>query len=136
MKAKIYTLIAAFGLAFTPAITNADDEGWAALGGFITGAIFTNISHQRDHSVRHYGGDYRGGGYYSEVRAYHGRPSGHYQYRIVKDWVPGYWAYESDGCGLDRRHWHKGYYTRKKVKVWVESPRKIYYSRPSYTCRY
>ncbi len=51
------------------------------------------------------------------------RPSGYYEYRSERVWVPGRWVYEDLGCGRERKVWEPGYYETVQNKVWVSHRR-------------
>lgn len=93
----------------------AGDEGWAALGGFIGGAILSDaFGHHGHHSV--------------ETRVivnepYYVREVVHHAPRYVsrRVWHEGYWSYAHDRCGRRIKTWNPGYYTVEQVRV--SSPR-------------
>lgn len=47
-------------------------------------------------------------------------PSGHYEWRTERRFVPGRWFYEDLGCGNRRRIWQPGHYQNTRIKVWVD----------------
>lgn len=48
-------------------------------------------------------------------------PSGYYEWRTERRYVPGYWVHEDDGCGYRRKVWQPGYYKTVRVKTWVDT---------------
>ncbi|MBE2214739.1 MAG: hypothetical protein IAE82_12780 [Opitutaceae bacterium] len=89
-----------------------DDEVIAAIGGFIGGVIvgsaITNGAPPPPPSARvevSYGN--------------HGGRHGHWEWRTVRVWVPGRWAYVDRDCGRPRRVWIEGYHDRRRERVWV-----------------
>ena len=121
MKNTALSVIAVVGLALKPGTAHAGDEGWAALGGFIGGAIFSNIANQRGDSDRYHYDNGITRGNHSAVTVVVGNDGrrGYYKYQQVKRWVPGYHAYRRDECGRQIKVWHNGYYTHDRVRVWV-----------------
>ena len=121
------------GIAFAmpPQKAQAGDEGWAALGGFVVGGLFQHYAHGSHH--RHH---------YRAPRTCYVppapacppprvtcQPTGHYETRTVKTWVPGTWIYETLPCGTVQKVWQPGYYQTEKVRVWVQGPPRRIVSR-------
>lgn len=142
---KTTGIIAALSLTFlsqSPRVYTGD-EGWAALGGFVSGLIAANAGHRQFHAEHYNRGRHRSEIKYerhrgSEVvvsinRSRHVQP-GHYEYRTVRRWVPGHWVYHEDDCGRTTKVWSSGHYAHRTIKVWVEyHPR--HYSGARYVCR-
>lgn len=122
MNKMTFASIAAFATALmgTPAPVLAghhhhdnDDEVIAAIGGFIGGVIVgsainngapppppparVEVSYGHSPSHRH----------------------GHWEWRTVRVWVPGYWAWADRDCGRPRKVWVDGYYDRRRERVWI-----------------
>ena len=107
-------------LAYTPK-AQAGNDGWAAFGGFLGGVIVSSIGHdirKNRHGSHH--------GNHSSVEIRYGRnygsshhSNGHYEYRTIKRWAPGYWEYQEDHHGATIKIWMKGHYIYHKEKVWV-----------------
>ena len=107
----------------------AGDEAWAAIGGFVAGVI-TGVAIEDGHHVHHrhppahyghhknYGNKGHHGPPHVSYHRHHGK-KGHWEYRKVRVWVPGHWAYSYDSCGSRVRYWESGYYSWQKNKVWV-----------------
>jgi hypothetical protein len=84
------------------------------LGGWILNEVFDNSSfevHSRRPVV-------------VEHRHHYSRPSGRYEYRNVKIWVPGYRERIVKSCGQVETRWVQGHYEVRRQRVWV-----------SYDCR-
>lgn len=109
--------------------SQAGDEGWAALGGFIGGLAVGNSSSCRT-SVRVYQPQvhYR----YSEpVRVYERERVRRPRYTTVTRsvWVPGGWVHQRDDCGRRYKVWQNGYYETVREQVRVSSSRHSHQSR-------
>ena len=102
-----------------PLTSAAGDDGWAALGGFLGGAIFSEMfrgdrvyhSVVHDRVVEHVGP--------SCPRIVLEEPAGYYKEVRNKIWHEGYYTYRHDHCGRRIKTWNPGYYTYEYVKVWV-----------------
>ncbi len=57
------------------------------------------------------------------------RPAGHYEYRRVKVWVPGYRERIVKPCGRVETRWVRGHYEVRRQKVWVSYDRRSSRSR-------
>ena len=55
----------------------------------------------------------------SPVRVVRCRPAGHYETRIEKVWVDGYWNRAVHHRGRITRVWHSGYWSERTLRVWV-----------------
>ena len=53
------------------------------------------------------------------MRVVRRRPSGHYENRIERFWVDGYWTRAVHHRGRITRVWNPGYWTERTVRVWV-----------------
>lgn len=116
-----------------PIEAQAGDEGWAALGGFLGGALLTRAAQCRSYHASY-------APVVTETVVVH-EPieTGHYEYRTDKEWVPGYWSYVEDRCGRIEKVWHPGRYEYVEVKVWVPHVRRYAYHstyRRGSRCRY
>jgi hypothetical protein len=109
----------------------AGDDGWAALGGFIGGAILADALGGH-HVVR-------------ETRVIVEEP--YYPREVVYSrqyipqqvWHEGYWSYVRDRCGRSIKTWTPGYYTVEQIRVpqtyYVEQirvPQTTFYYRNDY----
>ena len=140
-----YALITVILVGLSAAPAHADDEAWAAVGGFVAGiitgaSIDNHDNHRYDSGVRvsvgsrHYPSNTR----YDRHRSYRGHSGvryetrrhsggrGHYTYRKVRVWVPGRWDFVRNHCGDHVRVWKDGYYNYRTEKVWVSSSRRGY----------
>ena len=132
---KVATVLSLVGmLALAPPVSSqAGDEGWAALGGFIGGTIFSGIAHGSHHASHT--------SHHTIVNHYETSRSGHYEFVDKKVWHPGYWDYGYDECGRKTKVWVKGYYSIETVKVWVSDRHRHPYrprhrsGRSHYVCR-
>jgi len=117
----------------------ADDEAWAALGGFVAGVITQAvIEDSRDHQadvrviIRDYDHrDYRHHRDYGDRRDHRCNKhcdhrdrrdhcaDGYWKVEHVKIWVPGGWEVGYNRCGDKIRTWRKGHYVVEKRRVWV-----------------
>ncbi len=118
------------------------DTAKAAIGGLITGVVLSELLDDDIHvhatSYRRYDrgrpcpDTYRGRGhhrydYYDRHRGYdryrgyerHHKPSGRWEYRTTRIWVPGYYVTRYEPCGRKIRIWRPGRYEFRKQKVWV-----------------
>ncbi len=117
---SIFLAAAVILLAYTPK-AQAGNDGWAAFGGFLGGVIVSSIGHDiRKHrhnsSCGHHGGaEIRYGRNYGSSH----RSNGHYEYRTIKRWSPGYWEYQERYCDTPIKVWVAGHYDYHKEKVWV-----------------
>jgi hypothetical protein len=101
----------------TPDVARAGDDGWAALGGFLGGALLTEMFH-------HAGGSRAAVVYHHEAPHHHvAKRRGHYRQEYRNVWVPGHYEIRQRRCGGDYRVWIPGYYTQRKVEVWVQDGR-------------
>ncbi|MDA0322737.1 MAG: hypothetical protein O2923_08490 [Verrucomicrobia bacterium] len=71
------------------------------------------------HRGNSYGISYSSGSHRSHESYGHHTPSGRYEYRTQKVWVPGGWHYSTDACGRTSRHYLNSHYEHQTVKVWV-----------------
>ncbi|MGC9450008.1 MAG: hypothetical protein ACP5I4_01055 [Oceanipulchritudo sp.] len=130
MKNTIRTLIIAT-LLLGPATTraHADDEAWAALGGFVAGVITGAVI---EDSNDYHGGvsiavGERRGRYDRYDRGRHDRydrhpghrGKGHWEIKRVRVWIPGRWEFTVNRCGDRIRVWEPGHYGWRREKVWV-----------------
>lgn len=135
---KLLTIACVIGTTILqPSIAQADssDKALAAIGGFLGGVVATNIVndhreskayyHRSNKSCRETKVIVRSGSYNRH------RGDGHYEYRRVKVWNPGYWEFTRDACGRRVKVWNKGYYSFRREKVWVE-----HCERPRYRTTY
>lgn len=53
------------------------------------------------------------------VRVVHRRPVGHYEDRVERVWVDGYWTQRVHRNGRPVRVWNPGYWTERVVRLWV-----------------
>ena len=134
-----HILLAALAVTFSTGRLHAGDEAWAALGGFVAGVITGAVIEDADHcetGLRVAVGDRYGrwdryghhdrydrrdtwDRYDRRDRHYKQRPSGHWEVRHVKVWVPGGWVVEVNRCGDRIRVWRPGYFDLLPRKVWV-----------------
>lgn len=127
-KTIVLASILLLGLIARPTTVRAGDEALAALGGFIGGVIVGTVinDHDDDRTVIIRGNSGRRDRYdrydrhdrYDRNDRGH-RPSGHWEYRTVRKWVPGYWTTVHDRCGDRRRVWIEGRHVRTQVRVWI-----------------
>lgn len=112
MKNTLIGIIAlSLGLAFAAPQAQARDDGWAAFGGLIGGAILAHAVFQGSSHGSHHG--------YSVHGYSHSSKGGRYEYRQQRVWVPGHYDYERDACGHKVRVFHPGHHKIELVKVWV-----------------
>lgn len=121
MKNKIRTLITAtIALGLSAGQVHANDEGLAALGGFVAGIITGAIiedhhGYHHDAGVRISVGD-RHDRYGSYSR--HGQ-RGYWEVRHVRVWIPGRWEFVRNECGQSVRVWRPGHHRMQRTRVWV-----------------
>lgn len=60
-----------------------------------------------------------------EHRSCERRPAGHYEYRTVKVWVPGYHRQTVNRCGRVEYCWVPGHFECRTEKVWVSHEHRI-----------
>lgn len=145
MKKWLIVATLVTSMILSPSAAQADeDKVWAALGGVLGGIVLSNIAHDKKeqrqykhhhkhYSEAHYSSHRRG---HSKVHRKGGdkvviihkspshrvvEPTGHYEYRSVKKWVPGSWVVHYDDCGSRYKRWQRGYYKIVRKKVWVEN---------------
>jgi hypothetical protein len=130
-------LVAATSLSLpTSPLTAGDDEAIAAIGGFVVGLITGSIVERDTHTV--YRNDYRAP---THCRDYHGsshnvtvrhytsdsryghrdyrEPTGRWETRRIKKWVPGWWEVSYNHCGDRIKVWREGHYRWETERVWV-----------------
>ena len=114
-------LACAVGVMGLPSVSQAGDEGWAALGGVLLGgALFGNHGHHTEYRTVH-----------REVVIEEPVSRGHYEYRSKRVWHQGYYTHQRLACGTLRKVWEPGHYEYRKVKVWVPATQVVVH-RPSY----
>lgn len=107
------SLIGALMLTIAPT-ANAINKEWSAVAGFVGGVLVANAfdggSHCAPRTV-----------YYEQrpVEYHYYEPSGRWEYRTERVWVPGRWQYSYDHCGNQSRYWQSGYYRTYQTKTWV-----------------
>lgn len=112
-KILIVTVLCATCL-INPPKANAINEEWSAVAGFVGGVLAANAFDNHSHrtvTVNHYDNYYQRTEYY--------RPSGRYEWRSTRVYIPGRWVYEYTPCGRRERIWQPGYYTYERERVWV-----------------
>ena len=115
-KSTICILTLAVALAGIQQAQAGDKEKYLVgglLGGWILNEVFDNSSveiHSRRPVVVERRHHYQG---------HHHRPSGRYEYRHVKIWVPGYRERTVTRCGRVEIRWIPGHYEVRREKVWV-----------------
>lgn len=120
MKTKITALFLAVVATFAlvPQKAHAGDKEAALIGGLIGGFIIGSAI-QNNAPV-----------YTETVVVHHGpgydrcapEPSGYWDYRSVRVWVPGYWQ-ERWSRGCRERVYVEGYWTHRRERVWVTASR-------------
>ncbi|MFT5122450.1 MAG: hypothetical protein ACI9TH_004866 [Kiritimatiellia bacterium] len=120
MKNTLSIITLTLGLGVCAPQAQAGDEGWAAFGGLLGGAVLTHAAYQSHghHAAPSHGSSHR-------------ESSGHFEYREERVWVPGHYDYERDACGHKVRVFHPGHYKSETVKVWIPHRRGHYASRRS-----
>ncbi|MCG8525329.1 MAG: hypothetical protein MI748_03035 [Opitutales bacterium] len=125
---------------------SSSDSFDAAIGGFITGVVLSEVfddsnvsvhltsrgcrdsgrSYRRYDSWSRYDSRYRDYSYgrhrdYGRSHHYNKYSSrdGYYTYRKQKVWIPGHWEYVRKHCGRKVKVWVDGHYEWRKIKVWV-----------------
>ena len=120
-----YTLVLIVLTGLTAGRAHAGDEGWAALGGFVIGAITgAVIADDDDDSHRGPAVDHRVHDRYDRGhdcdrgcnecyrgRDYHKKGHGHIKHSRV--WVPGRWVIVINNCGDRVRVWKRGHYVNR-----------------------
>lgn len=117
-------------LALTMALTGvlqaqAGDKERAFLGGLLGGWVLNEVAdhatHDRGHSSSSVHIRTRIGARSPVVVERHPRhlPSGRYEYRRVRAWVPGYHERVTTSCGRVELRWVPGRYEIRTEKVWV-----------------
>ena len=122
MKTIIRTFVVTIALFGLNAQSHADDEAWAAVGGFIAGVITgTAIDNHRDvHAgVTIAVGDRCGIHHRSGCSTCYPPRRGYWSVRHVRVWVPGYWDVVINHCGDRVRIWKPGRFEHRPRKVWV-----------------
>lgn len=127
-------------LSLVPA--HAGDEGWAALGGFIGGALLNEVVHHRGkRSVGRYAPPVHSGGCAPSRTTRHPAPPpahyahaapaprGHWEARTQKVWVPGRYIHQATPCGGYQKVWQSGYWDKRTQRVWVEDVSGGHYRR-------
>lgn len=114
MKKLQWVVALALGLTVAGAGSAwAGDEGWAALGGFIGGAILSDVlgcnSYRTVHETRVIVQEPH---YVREV--VYGPPPRYVDKRV---WHEGYWSHAYDRCGRRIKSWIPGYYSVVRVRV-------------------
>lgn len=115
MKVKIICVLAAATALTGVQPAQAGDKEKYLLGGLLGGWIFNEVFDTPIHThVRHV----------PSVRVerhhhYGSRPSGRYECRQVKVWIPGHHERVRNRCGRSEYRWVPGRYEVRTEKVWV-----------------
>jgi len=131
MNKSLVTLglaVAICGAQAQPA--QAIKKEWSAVAGFVGGVLVANAAHcNRSYSyqpapvVYHQAPTIVYETQPTYVVRHRPEPSGYYEWRTERVWVPGCWVYEDNGCGYQRKVWQSGYYKTNRHKVWVSAGR-------------
>jgi hypothetical protein len=107
------------GLAGAPQTAKAgDDEVFAAIGGFIGGAIVASAIHDNHNHRAHAYCEFDGCRDRYVIRHAHRGP--HRDWVTVRVWVPGRWVVRHDGYGRRERFYVKGHYDVRREYVAVD----------------
>lgn len=122
MKTIIRTLITAVSLLGLNTQTHADDEAWAALGGFVAGVITGSVI--ENHRDVHAGvsisvGDPCHTHHRTSCSVCFAPRRGYWRTEHVRIWIPGYWDVVYNHCGDRVRVWKPGRFEHRPRKVWV-----------------
>ncbi len=122
MNTIIRTFVATIALLGLNTQTHADDEAWAAVGGFIAGVI-TGSAIEHNHNV-HTGVTIAVGNtcsihHRSGCSICYAPRRGYWTVRQVRVWVPGCWDVTINHCGDRVRVWRPGRYENHPKRVWV-----------------
>jgi len=128
MKTIIRTVVSAAVLFGLTTQARADDEAWAAVGGFIAGVITGSVI-EHNSSV-HTGisvsyGDPCHSHHRSGCGVCYPARSGYWSVERVRVWVPGCWEIVVNHCGDRVRVWKPGRFDYHQRKIWVayDAPR-------------
>ena len=129
-KNTIMILVVAMVLAGALSAQAGEKERYL-IGGLLGGWILNNVvSHSIQEDVRHPSS--------VQVRSrrevcspvvveprhnHHRRSSGRYEYRKIKEWIPGYHNRVVNPCGRVETRWVPGHYEIRTEKVWVSHGR-------------
>lgn len=133
MKNKIFISGVVLALVVASALpaeagSRSRDRAVAAVAGFVGGVLVANAahgSHRVDHHYYHPAPVIRPSRpvHYERPQRviYHqpAQPTGHYEWRTERVWVPGQWVYETLRCGSQRQVWKPGHYITQRTRVWV-----------------
>lgn len=132
-KNIICILVATMAFAGIQSAQAGDKEKYL-VGGLLGGWILNEVFDTSNHSyVRHVPS------VTVERHSYHHRsqPSGRYEYRQVRVWVPGHHERVRNRCGRVETRWISGHYTYRTEKVWVsyENGYSNRHDHDRYSCR-
>jgi hypothetical protein len=136
MKMKKALTLALIGLTTwtlpTSSVQAGDDEAIAAIGGFVLGLVTGSIAKDSGHNgYRHsdtyyrnrshtrYSNNYSSYRHDSYDRHHVSQPTGRWETRRVKKWVPGFWEVRYNHCGDRIKVWRNGHYRYETERVWV-----------------
>ncbi|HMP72452.1 MAG TPA: hypothetical protein PKE55_04235 [Kiritimatiellia bacterium] len=95
----------------------AMNREWAAVAGFVGGVLVSHAVHApRATVVHHHAPVVR-----ETVVIHEPPPSGYWEVRSERIWVPGQWIHHDLGCGRFQRVWQPGHYQVVQRRVWVET---------------
>jgi hypothetical protein len=152
----LITILAALTVFSVPQRSQAGDKERAFVAGMIGGAVLTSAVRSDHHRstyissrnvsytapscnsrivIREPSSNYTRypSRYVRHERVYESEPSGHYEIRQRKVWVPGYQQKYRDSCGRWVVRQVSGYYEIRNERVWVEDRTYVRRSAPSRT---